>query len=254
METIINKNKLNKKKNLVLTIYRPPNTDFFINQLGNFFTKYSNKNYDITITGDFNIDLLKSQNNKLSFEFKNFMYSNSFKPLIKIPTYITKKSASLIDNIFINNDHDSVYNGVISIDFSDHLPTFYIKKLEINSTLEKDNIKLRTLSFANIRKINNALYLTDWSKVLGSKDVNVAYSTFLKTYLGVVNTFCPIINTCRLNHKRKCWITQGLINSSITKNNLYKKYIKNRTDKNKFTYLSYKKIYERVKKMRTKLL
>ena len=53
--------------------------------------------------GDFNINLLKSEENQHVNDFLNQMFSSSFYPLISRPTRITNRSATLIDNIFVNN-------------------------------------------------------------------------------------------------------------------------------------------------------
>ena len=47
-------------------------------------------------------------------------------PLINRPTRITANSATLIDNIFINNIHLDCVRGILISDLSDHLPVFQI--------------------------------------------------------------------------------------------------------------------------------
>ena len=61
-------------------------------------------------------------------EFADLMYSHSLFPCITKPTRVTAKSASLIDNIFCNNDvnNDDVFNGILYTDISDHFPILHI--------------------------------------------------------------------------------------------------------------------------------
>ena len=87
--------------------------------------------------GDFNIDLLKSDENPHVNDFLNQMFSSSFQPLITRPTRITNSSATLIDNIFVNNLEEIYTSGILFTDLSDHLPIFQItgniqKKRKIN--------------------------------------------------------------------------------------------------------------------------
>ena len=55
------------------------------------------------LAGDFNIDLLKSETNSDTKDFFDTLTSNLFVPHITLPTRITNRSQTLIDNIFSNN-------------------------------------------------------------------------------------------------------------------------------------------------------
>ena len=76
--------------------------------------------------GDFNIDLLKDDSHKPTQEYLNFIYSHFFIPTIYKPTRITEHSATIIDNILVNN-YDNVNSEIIVTDISDHLPTVLIE-------------------------------------------------------------------------------------------------------------------------------
>ena len=77
--------------------------------------------------GDFNIDLLKSDNDTPTNDFINMMSSYHFQPTILHPTRISDTSSTLIDNVYINNAMDSnICSGNILSLISDHLPQFAI--------------------------------------------------------------------------------------------------------------------------------
>ena len=57
------------------------------------------------VSGDFNIDLLKIENDDSIKDFYNSLTLNLFVPHITLPTRITSHSQTLIDNIF-SNDHN----------------------------------------------------------------------------------------------------------------------------------------------------
>ena len=51
-------------------------------------------------------------------------HSNTFFPLITRPLRITSHTATLIDNIFVNNCFERSRSGLLFTDISDHLPVF----------------------------------------------------------------------------------------------------------------------------------
>ena len=53
--------------------------------------------------GDFNVDLIKYASNTNTGYFYDLLCSYSFRPLILQPTRVTSNTATLIDNIFIND-------------------------------------------------------------------------------------------------------------------------------------------------------
>lgn len=92
----------------------------------------------IFLCGDFNIDLLKSNEHAKTAEFVNTMFSLSFHPVITKPSRITSESATLI--IFFTNFIDGeIKIGLLMTDISDHLPVFV--ELEMVNKLTLTNNK-----------------------------------------------------------------------------------------------------------------
>ena len=58
------------------------------------------KKKEIILMGDFHINLLHSDLDKETSNFMDNIYSNSFFPMINLPTCITASPKTLIDNIF----------------------------------------------------------------------------------------------------------------------------------------------------------
>ena len=61
--------------------------------------------------GDFNIDLLKCDSSSYSHDFISSLQSCYVIPTIDKPTRVRSSSATLIDNIFINNPDQVVTCG-----------------------------------------------------------------------------------------------------------------------------------------------
>ena len=80
----------------------------------------SEKDNNIYLMGDFNIDLLKYENCKYSQTLLQCMQSFSMLPTIDKPTRVYGSSATLIDNIFTNNLTNNISSGNIVTDTTDH--------------------------------------------------------------------------------------------------------------------------------------
>ena len=51
--------------------------------------------------GDFNVNLINYYKNRGTYELEQ-LFNHNFTPQITLPTRITEKTATLIDNIFVN--------------------------------------------------------------------------------------------------------------------------------------------------------
>ena len=65
----------------------------------------------------------------------------SLYPLITKLSRITSHSATLIDNIFINNMENNIVSGLLMNDISDHLPVFVIYDCDYGK--DKDDIIIK---------------------------------------------------------------------------------------------------------------
>ena len=78
----------------------------------------SEKNKEIVLLGDFNIDLLYEKDHYAA-DFLDQMYSASLVPHLTSPTRITSHSRALIDNIFSADTSDNAMFGNIPRSVSD---------------------------------------------------------------------------------------------------------------------------------------
>ena len=106
----------------VSCLYRPPNVcmDRFIENYVLFLQRMENKK--MFISGDFNIDLIKSESDSSTNKFLDLVYSYGQYPLITRPTRITSKSSTGIDNIFTNILEVHIKGRILIDDITDHLP------------------------------------------------------------------------------------------------------------------------------------
>ena len=116
-------------KNIVIgVIYRPSGTE--INLFNKVFKKIliiiQKENKFCYSSGDYNLNILNSENHTQTADFVDLLYSSSYIILITRPTRITQNTATLIDNVFTNNfqNLNNTFQGILVTDLSDHSPIF----------------------------------------------------------------------------------------------------------------------------------
>ena len=127
---ILNKKQENMIIGCVYKHLKHEVSDFTNNFITPLLDKLSNKNKDIMITGDFNINLINYNDDKNTGSFLDTMFSQSFLPYITTPTRITRKTKTLIGNIYYNKPLNNIISGKVSSINSDHLIQFLIEPLD----------------------------------------------------------------------------------------------------------------------------
>ena len=123
----------NGKQFVVCSLYCSPNTpeEPLLNHVREILNKIKTKksHEEIIIGLDHNLDLLKSDQYNLTSKFLELMLDHSMLPTITRPTRITSNSATLIDNVFISEKLQKIFDSCVLInDMSDHLPTLTLLK------------------------------------------------------------------------------------------------------------------------------
>ena len=236
--------KVERAKNILIScIYRTPGSciDYFNTKTLEILEKHKDK---VTfVCGDFNIDLLKSSEHKKTAEFIDTMFSLGFYPLILKPSRITKDSATLIDNIFVNITEGKINSGLLVTDVSDHLPVFAV--LERNNKFNlpekiQTHYSGRVKTPEAIAALKMGLANHDWQEVY-VENTNDAYNAFLDTFLTLYDRYCPVKKlTQNSKTRRKSWITKGLEKSCKKKNKLYREFLKHRTKEKEDNYKKYR--------------
>ena len=129
------------KKNVICGIfYRQHNSpEIFQSYFDETIEKLASSGKHIVIMGDFNIDLLKCASSSYSHDFLSSLQRCFLFPTIDKPTRVRFTSATLIDNIFINNPDHVVACGNIISHIRAHISQFCIVK----SIRDKIKIKRR---------------------------------------------------------------------------------------------------------------
>ena len=156
--------KSRKRNILVGSMYRPPQS-----KEKEFLKDYRKlteiighqKDKEIVIGIDHNIDFLKASRHTNTQKFLDYNLEINLLPIITKPTRITDTSATLIDNIFISSKLQHAYNsGLIISDMSDHLPTV-IKLSNVKQDMKhQQTITYRKINEENIRLIHVTLIMS----------------------------------------------------------------------------------------------
>ena len=201
----------------------------------------SEKNKEIVLLGDFNIDLLKYEKDHNTADFLDQMYSASLVPHITSPTRITSHSRTLIDNIFSTAISENAISGNMVTSISDHLAQFLFLPIDQFKTNNNKNIYQR-----NLKSFNQQIFLEDiqnlnWNNILEleNQDLDNSFNNFFLMIETVLDTYVPIkkLNKAELKLKSKSWLTKGIMTSIKKKNIIYKKVIKAKTQLKKTFYI-----------------
>ena len=157
-----------KKKNVICDIiYRQHNSpERFQQCFDESIEKYTASDKEISILGDFNIDLLKAQNSNYSQDFLVSLQSCYLIPTVDKPTRVRSTSATLIDNIFVNIPEMGLVSGNIISDISDHFSQFCILTSAVNQTKDESR-KVR--DFSKLIYFPQTLSQLTYPKLIGRK-------------------------------------------------------------------------------------
>ena len=88
--------------------------------------KISPENNRSLLVADFKLYLIKYYQTTGENQFLESLLTNNFIPQITLLTRINQKSATFIDNIFLNYHEHQCISGNLTTYISDHLPQFII--------------------------------------------------------------------------------------------------------------------------------
>ena len=190
---------------------------------------------NLVVAGDFNINLLN--NDTHGRDFLTLLTSFCLYPTIFRPT--RPDSNTLLDNIFV--DYTSVsFNSVLSVKISDHLPILTKTKINYGPNVVTRPLS-RLFTQGNITKFRRKLELENWDSTYQCHDADQANELFMNTFLALFNECFTLEPQSSVKKRRKAWITNGLVISSINKSKLYKQFLSGQVDR--LTYVNYRNKY-----------
>ena len=245
LSTTINLNGNDFKISTIYRCHDLPEQNFL--QSLNEFLLNNKKIQNHCIMGDFNIDILT--NDQTSNEFTNTLFESQYLPLINDitrPSNTNIQQGSCIDNFFIKTTLSNFQPYIFLTDITDHFPLILEIKQQIKTT--KYDLNQGALVI-NYKKINNKIKKQNWTQVTDSDKVEDSMNNFIDIISNIINTSTSTVSKPKKLTRRSKWITNGIINSSITKQNLYISWNRNRNCAETHTeYKKYLKVYNKVVK------
>ena len=242
---------------LVGCIYRHPSSainTFIENFLEELLTNISKeKNKKCTILGDFNADLLKIGDHSETCDFYDILSSFGYKPLIMQPTRVTSKTATLIDNIFVNDIETRSSGGNITTSISDHFSQFCLMDIFDKPKPNKAPRYGRSYKNFNEEIFHNEIKQKDWNKLFENKSSESCMNTFYNTIEQLLDEMAPVkrLTKKEVNLLKRPWITKGILISIKNRDKIHKEYLKcKETNRKDQIY----KIYKRKRNLITTLL
>ena len=153
-------------------------------------------------------------------------------PLITIPTRITSKTKTLIDNILYNNFVPGIKSGNINVSISDHVPQFAIIPLSNKQFIhKKQEIFARNFKYINKPLLLNTLKAEILTSNSDDSNIDEDLSNLLKSTDRAVEQLFPLkkISKRQLKLKTKPWITNEILKAIQIRDKTYTK-LKNSTD------------------------
>jgi hypothetical protein len=221
---------------IICVIYRPPknNLNLFIDKLENILSALPNilklSNYNLLLTGDFNVDSLNKINSTKWQLLENLLNVQGCFALIRdLPTRVDLNSSStLLDNFFINFQNTNVTAGTINTILCDHLPTFCFIKMHkdlaspTSNSINNDRLIVDFDLF--ITKIKNL----DLAVLYGLNDVNVAFNFFIEKFK-LIRTDSLVKKTNKFRYKigNLPWVGKNILKLIYERDLLFKQLKKN---------------------------
>ena len=221
-------NPINNRSELVGVIYRRPNSEIrvFIETLNRLLGEVCTTHKICYIMGDFNLDLLKYDNNGPIRDFANMFFSYCFYPCINKPTRVGSSCASLIDHIWCNDVEAVLNSGILLSDISDHFAPFICRKKIESNTNSPVEIAFRDYKHTS----SDDLCITMGNSLRNFKiddDVHTSFQSFSNCVQTTIDICFPW-KTIKVKEKtaRKPWVDNELEEMIKSKNKLYKQFVK----------------------------
>ena len=221
---ILNVTKNNETIN-VGTIYRPPNSSFadFLKELKKILQILPKT--ATYLMGDYNLNLLDTDNNKNIQAFEELLLSEGLFPVISIATHHRPNcKGTCIDNIFTNRIEAVSRSGIVEDSGIGHSPIFSSSKQNFgNSKTTKEKItQYYSYSRENTERFLEILGET-YMELIGDDPESPNFCSFFEKFTKAIDTACKleILKSTIRNAINNPWITDSIIYAVERKAELY---------------------------------
>ena len=154
--------------------------------------------------------MLQIESNKDVTDYYEQITNCNFLPLITLPTRITSRSKTLIDNILTNNFDHEIKSGNLTVNISDHMPQFAIIPLLKKNSLPKDhNVYVRDTRNLDINKLKKEINDLNFEYTKTGSCINDDTKRFISETNKIIDKHVPLrkLTNKEIKNKTKPWIT-----------------------------------------------
>ena len=201
--------KTGRRHMTIVTVYRPPNGNCleFIAKLTNIITHIKNRNSEIWIMGDFNINIL-DRGNRFVKLLNRFAIDFDLKQLISGKTRLNYRGGSCIDLMFTDRCFVQC-SGVLNDMISDHLPVYACRKQKRND-LKFETVTGRSYKRYNQQHFKVLLEQCDWDELLQDCDTEQMWLTVMTEICSILAIMCPL-KTFKIPVHKPEWLTDEIL-------------------------------------------
>ena len=224
-------------------LYRPPKTSDFLELLTNAFSDAERfDTQDVFLLGDFNINLLdrkmkyilqkgyrfsKDEKNYttpllLTKNYVEFLRTQGLTQLIKEPTRVTDKTATLLDHVLTNTEGKVTQSGVLAKAISDHDMTYCTRKTQPLKTGRHNNIIIRSLKKYNKETLIKNLNGIEFPNYSEFNCVNEAYQDLTDKVMMTTDKIAPF-KEIRVKGNSKPWFDGEVVEKLRVRDKMKKK-------------------------------
>ena len=210
--------------------------------------KIATEKKQILLLGDFNINLLKCNEDSNIMSFLDIMNSHLILPQIFLPTRVTEHSKTLIDNIFSTPTESGTISGNLCYSISDHLPQVCLfPKLDNYGTGEDGPYFHKDWSKFSQEDFLLDYFDIEWNTIFErfNFDPNQCFNIFNDKIKVLLERHVPTVKLTKrqLQTKLKPWITPGILKSISKRDFHHRKFIKATKPDDKARHLAQFKAY-----------
>ena len=237
-ESIFIELESDNSKNLVIgCIYRhhTPITNFISIFSEKILQKLHNEKKKVcALLGDFNIDLLQTDNHDNTCEFYDVISAFGFRPLVLQPTRVQTTSrgtsATLIDNIFVSDFENLSDGGNITASISDHFAQFCsISNFFNPPKMPNNHLRYgRNFKLFNNREFQEELLKINWDENFLNKGTDDCTEFLVNKIEHLLDEMAPYkrLSKREINLKQRPWINHEILEIINERDNFHKQYIK----------------------------
>jgi exonuclease III len=198
---------------LVICVYRPPRGDIntFLSEIEKLLDSWSLRFRMIVIVGDFNINF-ENTIDPNTCRINLLMSTFGLVSTVNSATRVTNRSATAIDNMYINFDLANCHVNILDIGLSDHYgQTIEFYPLE-RLTAEKSTFTMRrNFNAKNKKRFTDFLVHCDWSCVYSSSSIDEKFKLFQNILIDGLNRSFPLNKLKNSNNRfAHKWISPEL--------------------------------------------